>query len=647
MAKNLSQSIIPKFTGGLNIVDNSKSMPDGDLTLATNIQISPFDITSIDGPRVIDSGITVNSVEATKQLGAYVFNNLIYIALSNDIISRLFYSNGINAFTEITTANYNPDNKFLFSVFDDNLYFVNGTHIDRSYTITSITNKSSITKFADAGAGQVTVTIAGHDLTAGESITISGTTSYNGTFTVSNITTNTFDITDTWVANDATGTCTIASGVRVTATGHNLTEGNLVTITSTTYSDGDWDISNVTANTFRIIDAYTSDENSGTVTIVQVLNILSKTNVLTGISSAEMNNELGLNYIAVHLSRIFTCTGNKIYVSKLFPVGLGTDWDVTTYEGGDTAGIIQVDLDDDNDIVGLIDHFGNLAIFRKDGIHYMTGQEILNSTIVKKTNINFGVIAPSSLSKADKNIYFYGINGVQVFSGISVEQGDTKFDSMSTIGIDRKIRDDIESNLLTVREQFVGICFKDKYYLSNPSLGEIYVYDELNDAWSIWNNHNAQQFVIFDDKLYCGFDSGFYEVNADITASVTSEIRTKEYNLGTDLFKKMIHRLLISLKTLSVQSDVIIRWYINGEGSPVDSKTISVPIRDLKYDSGFTYDSGLRYDSSYKNFFQETINKSDGLKTCDTISLGIQTTGLNRFSLSSLEILFELLKKET
>lgn len=64
----------------------------------------------------------------------------------------------------------------------------------------------SITAFADAGGGSVTVTSATHGLANGDKVTISGTTSYDGTFTIAGVATNTFTITDTWVADDATGT---------------------------------------------------------------------------------------------------------------------------------------------------------------------------------------------------------------------------------------------------------------------------------------------------------------------------------------------------------------------------------------------------------------------------------------------------------
>ena len=62
-----------------------------------------------------------------------------------------------------------------------------------------------ITAFADGGGGTVTVTSASHGLANGDAVTISGTTNYNGTFAVSSVADDTFKITDTWVADDATG----------------------------------------------------------------------------------------------------------------------------------------------------------------------------------------------------------------------------------------------------------------------------------------------------------------------------------------------------------------------------------------------------------------------------------------------------------
>ena len=51
--------------------------------------------------------------------------------------------------------------------------------------------------------GKVTVTDVAHGLNTGEIVTIHGTTDYNGAFVVTRLTADTFEITDTWVSNQA------------------------------------------------------------------------------------------------------------------------------------------------------------------------------------------------------------------------------------------------------------------------------------------------------------------------------------------------------------------------------------------------------------------------------------------------------------
>lgn len=62
-----------------------------------------------------------------------------------------------------------------------------------------------ITAYADYSgtvAGAVLVTDAGHGLSTGDIITIRGTTNYNGIFSVTVVSVDTFYIIDTWVADD-------------------------------------------------------------------------------------------------------------------------------------------------------------------------------------------------------------------------------------------------------------------------------------------------------------------------------------------------------------------------------------------------------------------------------------------------------------
>lgn len=67
---------------------------------------------------------------------------------------------------------------------------------------------NAITAFADAGGGQVTGTSVAHGVANSEVIIIDDTTDYNGTYTASNVTADTFEITATFVATE-TGTLKI------------------------------------------------------------------------------------------------------------------------------------------------------------------------------------------------------------------------------------------------------------------------------------------------------------------------------------------------------------------------------------------------------------------------------------------------------
>ena len=68
-----------------------------------------------------------------------------------------------------------------------------------------VKQRDAITAFADYSGtvtGTVSVTSGTHGLTTGDTVTISGTTNYNGTFTITTIDANDFYITATWVADD-------------------------------------------------------------------------------------------------------------------------------------------------------------------------------------------------------------------------------------------------------------------------------------------------------------------------------------------------------------------------------------------------------------------------------------------------------------
>lgn len=84
---------------------------------------------------------------------------------------------------------------------------IGSMYIEHNSTATTITDQGmdgDITAFADAGSGQVTVTSAGHGLSNGEIVWIIDT-DYTSKYTISNVTTNTFEITAVFTGT-ATGT---------------------------------------------------------------------------------------------------------------------------------------------------------------------------------------------------------------------------------------------------------------------------------------------------------------------------------------------------------------------------------------------------------------------------------------------------------
>jgi hypothetical protein len=124
----------------------------------------------------------------------------------------------IYVFTISQTAKISAWSEYIFPWSIDDIAVLDGTVYLRSgddiYKMNDTVNfdgyetGKTITAMASGGTDITTITSAAHKRLSGDTVTIAGTTSYNGTFTITNITTNTFDIPTAFVANDATGTYT-------------------------------------------------------------------------------------------------------------------------------------------------------------------------------------------------------------------------------------------------------------------------------------------------------------------------------------------------------------------------------------------------------------------------------------------------------
>lgn len=146
-----------------------------------------------------------------------------------------------------------------------------GSPYDGTYSISNVTATSFDIPVKWAGpfgsaswtaaAAQIN-TDAAHNLSDGDVVVITGTTNYNGTFTIAGASGSQFVITKAYIS-DETGSWADNSETTVTSTAHGLSNGTSITIHGTTNYNGTKTISNVSANTFDITDNYVAETPGG------------------------------------------------------------------------------------------------------------------------------------------------------------------------------------------------------------------------------------------------------------------------------------------------------------------------------------------------------------------------------------------------
>ena len=141
-------------------------------------------------PRYVDPNLCSVGMPALSSVYGRARNNHLWARLWNQSGMLAAYSGNPSI-----TQNGNLLSKF---------YVIYHTPV---FTDTTNTSSGSITAFADAGGGEVTVTTsAAHGLTTGDIVNITDTTNYNNSdIVVTVVDTTNFKITDAWAGDDATG----------------------------------------------------------------------------------------------------------------------------------------------------------------------------------------------------------------------------------------------------------------------------------------------------------------------------------------------------------------------------------------------------------------------------------------------------------
>ena len=127
---------------------------------------------------------------------------------------------------------------------------------------------ASFANYNTTVSGAILITDTAHGLQTDMRVTIAGTTNYNGTFTITRVSADTFYIIATYVAEAGGGTWT-AVGADITDVSHGLTTGDSITIAGTTNYNGVVSVIVKDADTFYIATTYVAEAGAITKTWIK------------------------------------------------------------------------------------------------------------------------------------------------------------------------------------------------------------------------------------------------------------------------------------------------------------------------------------------------------------------------------------------
>ena len=389
-------------------------------------------------------------------------------------------------------------------------------------------NTGAISAFATLAATTTTVTSAGHGLSDGTIVQITGTTNYDGVYTISGKTDNTFVITIAYVADDATGNWSVG----VNSDGlywfefdvSGTTTRKLVNIAGAKLNkqdslDGTWDDETngltITADnpcdfatfldTMYVVNGEdTPFEWDGTASSATTSTLPA--NVTKPKYVAEFNNYLFYAHVVLsgvaRKSRFYWCNIKDT-----------STWRATQF--------IDVSKEDGQEITGIKVLGDRLIIFKSRSIYalYFTGDADIPFILPGggKTSSSVGCVGTNTIQEVDNGLVFLSSDGFYFFDG------NNSF----------KISDKITTTILGYNKARFpsGVSLvqktKNRYWCALTSSGgatndRIAVWDYFNNAWTIYVGLNASAMTItyqdgIEERPYFA-DYGGFTYRGDVTS---------------------------------------------------------------------------------------------------------------------------------
>ena len=206
---------------GLEISGDVESVLDNGLKISSNVVggalISKVNISSVNSDAMNITGsvissliMNLSSVTTTDSVGIGLVGDAGSANITlNAIVSDSFIA-GFGASGAPLSGITKKDLKWFFTKagpeVTDSRYIGSMVSTNSVDTVIGIQGEDGvITAFADAGGGNTTVTSTGHGLSNGDPVSINNTIEYNGLFTISGVTVNTFEISRVFVTDEGSG----------------------------------------------------------------------------------------------------------------------------------------------------------------------------------------------------------------------------------------------------------------------------------------------------------------------------------------------------------------------------------------------------------------------------------------------------------
>lgn len=203
-----------------------------------------------------------------------------------------------------------------------------------------------------------------------------------------------------------------------------------------------------------------------------------------------------LKFVCEHENRLWGCSGNTIYASKL---GDFFNWNV--YDGLDTDSF-AVSTGSVGDFTGCISYRGYATFFKEDHIYKVYGSIPSNFQVMGSATLGLAEGSEGSMAIAGETLFFLSRNGIMAYTGGIPQPMGKAFG--------------------TIRFQnAVGGSDGLKYYVSMQTMdGQwgLYVFDTQQGIWHREDETRALGFAKWDGNLYLLNEAGQIWITGNVQA---------------------------------------------------------------------------------------------------------------------------------